>query len=99
MAIETDNPIDEEIDIEEEAVVSLPEDGEEEVTEVTEAEDFFANVAETIDDKALKQLASDLISEYDSDKESRKDLNHFYKYLPNLLKEQVMLLILCCRKL
>ena len=30
MAIETDNPIDEEIDIEEEAVVSLPEDGEEE---------------------------------------------------------------------
>ena len=79
MAIETDNPIDEEIDIEEEAVVSLPEDGEEEVTEVTEAEDFFANVAETIDDKALKQLASDLISEYDSDKESRKDWEDTYR--------------------
>ncbi len=79
MAIETDNPIDEEIDIEEEAVVSLPEDGEEEVTEETEAEDFFANVAETIDDKALKQLASDLISEYDSDKESRKDWEDTYR--------------------
>ena len=79
MAIETDNPIDEEIDIEEEAVVSLPEDGEQEVTEVTEAEDFFANVAETIDDKALKQLASDLISEYDSDKESRKDWEDTYR--------------------
>ncbi len=78
MAIETDNPIDEEIDIEEEAVVSLPEDGEE-VTEETEAEDFFANVAETIDDKALKQLASDLISEYDSDKESRKDWEDTYR--------------------
>ena len=79
MAIETDNPIDEEIDIEEEAVVSLPEDGEEEVAEETEAEDFFANVAETIDDKALKQLASDLISEYDSDKESRKDWEDTYR--------------------
>jgi hypothetical protein len=79
MAIETDNPIDEEIDIEEEAVVSLPEDGEEEVTEETEAEDFFSNVAETIDDKALKQLASDLISEYDSDKESRKDWEDTYR--------------------
>ncbi len=79
MAIETDNPIDEEIDIEEEAVVSLPEDGEEEVAEETEAEDFFANIAETIDDKALKQLASDLISEYDSDKESRKDWEDTYR--------------------
>ena len=79
MAIETDNPIDEEIDIEEEAVVSLPEDGEEEVAEETEAEDFFANVAETIDDKALQQLASDLISEYDSDKESRKDWEDTYR--------------------
>ena len=79
MAIETDNPIDEEIDIEEEAVVSLPEDGEEEVAEETEAEDFFANVAETIDDKALQQLASDLISEFDSDKESRKDWEDTYR--------------------
>jgi chaperonin GroES len=79
MAIETDNPINEEIDIEEEAVVSLPEDGEEEVAEETEAEDFFENIAETIDDKALKQLASDLISEYDSDKESRKDWEDTYR--------------------
>ena len=81
MAIETDNPINEEVDVEEEVVVSLPEDedGEEEVTEETEAEDFFANVAETIDDKALQQLASDLISEFDSDKESRKDWEDTYR--------------------
>ena len=79
MAIETDNPINEEIDVEEEAVVSLPEDGEEEITEETEAEDFFANIAETIDDKALQQLASDLISEFDSDKESRKDWEDTYR--------------------
>jgi hypothetical protein len=79
MAIESDNPINEEIEVEEEAVVTLPsEEGEEEITEETE-QDFYANIAETIDDKALSQLASDLISEYDSDKESRKDWEDTYR--------------------
>ena len=79
MAIESDNPINEEVEIEEEAVVTLPsEEGEEEITEETE-QDFYENIAETIDDKALSQLASDLISEYDSDKASRKDWEDTYR--------------------
>ena len=79
MAIESDNPINEEVDVEEEAVVTLPpEEGEEEITEETE-QNFYANLAEEIDDKALSQLASDLISEYNSDKESRKDWEDTYR--------------------
>ena len=79
MAIESDNPINEEVDVEEEAVVTLPpEEGEEEVTEESE-QDFYANIAEDIDDKALGQLASDLISEYDSDRQSRKDWEDTYR--------------------
>jgi len=79
MAIESDNPINEEVDVEEEAVVTLPpEEGEEEITEETE-QDFYANLAEEIDDKSLSQLASDLISEYDSDKTSRKDWEDTYR--------------------
>ena len=79
MAIESDNPINEEVDVEEEAVVTLPpEEGEEEITEETE-QDFYANLAEEIDDKSLSQLASDLISEYDNDKTSRKDWEDTYR--------------------
>jgi len=77
MAIETENPINEEVDVEEEAVVELPPEDGEEVTEEPE-QDFYANIAETIDDKALSQLASDLISEYQSDKESRKEWEDTY---------------------
>src|SRR5210317_28449 len=79
MAIESDNPINEEVDVEEEAVVTLPpEEGEEEISEESE-QDFYANIAEDIDDKALSQLASDLISEYDSDRESRKEWEETYR--------------------
>jgi len=77
MAIETDNPINEEVDVEQEAVIELPPEDGEEVTEEAE-QDFYANIAETIDDKALSQLASDLISEYQSDKESRKEWEDTY---------------------
>ena len=69
--IEKNNPINEEVDVEEEAVVTFPEEGEEE--EQAQPEDFFSNIADTVDDRALKQLASDLITEYQNDKESRKD--------------------------
>ena len=69
MAIETDNPTNEEVEVEEEAVISLPSEEGEEVIEEPE-QDFYGNIAETIDDKALSQLASDLISEYQKDKES-----------------------------
>jgi len=78
MAIETDNPINEEVDVEQEAVVELPPEDGEEITEEAE-QDFYANIAETIDDKALSQLASDLISEYQSDKESRKEWEETYR--------------------
>jgi hypothetical protein len=73
--IDKNNPINEEVDVEEEAVVSFPEEGEE---EQSQPEDFFANIAETIDDRALKQLASDLINEYQSDRDSRKDWEQTY---------------------
>ncbi len=78
MAIETENPINEEVEVEEEAVVQLPPEEGEEITEESE-QDFYANIAETIDDKALSQLASDLISEYQSDKESRKEWEDTYR--------------------
>jgi len=78
MAIETDNLINEEVDVEQEAVVELPPEDGEEITEEAE-QDFYANIAETIDDKALSQLASDLISEYQSDKESRKEWEDTYR--------------------
>jgi len=78
MAIETENPINEEVEVEEEAVVQLPPEEGEEITEESE-QDFYANIAETIDDKALSELASDLITEYHSDKESRKEWEDTYR--------------------
>ena len=78
MAIETENPINEEVEVEEEAVVQLPPEEGEEITEEPE-QDFYANIAETIDDKALSQLASDLITEYQSDKQSRKEWEDTYR--------------------
>jgi len=36
-------------------------------------EDFSANLAETLDDKTLAQLAGDLVGDFDSDVDSRKD--------------------------
>ena len=75
--IEKNNPINEEVDVEEEAVVTFPEEGEEE-EEQSQPEDFFSNIADTVDERALKQLASDLITEYQNDKESRKEWEQTY---------------------
>ena len=62
MAIEKDNPLnEEEVDVEQEAVVTFPGEESEEATE--DNQDFFANIAEDVDERALQQLASDLISE------------------------------------
>ena len=74
--IDKNNPINEEVDVEEEAVVTFPEEGEEQ--EQPQPQDFFSNVADTIDERALKQLASDLITEYQNDKESRKEWEETY---------------------
>jgi hypothetical protein len=77
MAIEDNSPVgEEEIDVEEEAVVNFdPEEGEE---QPTQQQDFYANLAEDIDERALNQLASDLISDYDDDRSSRKDWEDGY---------------------
>jgi len=78
MAIEDNNPIDneEEIDVEEEATVTF-EDPEDAVEETAE-QDFYANIAEDMDERVLNQLSSDLISDYQKDKESRKDWEDGY---------------------
>ena len=79
MAIEDNNPIDneEEIDVEEEATVTF-EDPEDAVEEETAEQDFYANIAEDMDERVLNQLSSDLISDYQKDKESRKDWEDGY---------------------
>ena len=74
--IDKNNPINDEVDVEEEAVVTFPEEGEEQ--EQPQPQDFFSNVADTVDERALKQLASDLITEYQNDKESRKEWEETY---------------------
>jgi hypothetical protein len=59
MAIEDNNPIDneEEIDVEEEATVTF-EDPENEVEEEATEQDFYANIAEELDlEKTQKQKA------------------------------------------
>jgi hypothetical protein len=78
MAIEDNSPVgEEEIDVEEEAVVNFePEEGDEE--QDTQPQDFYANLAEDIDERALNELASDLISDYDDDRTSRKDWEDGY---------------------
>jgi hypothetical protein len=79
MAIEDNNPIDneEEIDVEEEATVTF-EDPENEVEEEATEQDFYANIAEDMDERVLSQLSSDLISDYQKDRESRKDWEDGY---------------------
>ena len=79
MAIEDNNPIDneEEIDVEEEATVTF-EDPEDAVEEEAAEQDFYANIAEDMDERVLNQLSSDLISDYQKDKESRKDWEDGY---------------------
>lgn len=79
MAIEDNNPIDneEEIDVEEEATVTF-EDPENEVEEEATEQDFYANIAEDMDERVLSQLSSDLIADYQKDKESRKDWEDGY---------------------
>jgi hypothetical protein len=79
MAIEDNNPIDneEEIDVEEEATVTF-EDPENEVEEEDTEQDFYANIAEDMDERVLSQLSSDLIADYQKDRESRKDWEDGY---------------------
>ena len=79
MAIEDNAPFDneEEIDVEEEATVTF-EDPEDAVEEDTAEQDFYANISEDMDERVLNQLSSDLIGDYQKDKESRKDWEDGY---------------------
>jgi len=43
-----------------------------------EADDFFSNIAETLDDTILSRLASELITDFKKDKESRGDWEKAY---------------------
>jgi len=76
MAIEKDNPINDEVDVEEEVTVNFDDEGADE-TQAPE-QDFYGNLAEEIDERALQQLSSDLINEYQKDRESRKDWEDGY---------------------
>jgi hypothetical protein len=78
MAIEDNTPFDnEEVDVEEEATVTF-EDPEDVVEEDTAEQDFYANISEDMDERVLNQLSSDLINDYQKDKESRKDWEDGY---------------------
>jgi hypothetical protein len=62
--IEIEDPKSVEIEIPGMAIEILPIEGD---------SDFYANLAEDIDPKVLQSIASDLISEFDGDIDSRKD--------------------------
>ena len=68
--IETTGPMTDEVDVEVE--------GEEQVTEERPQDDFNANLAENMDERTLRSMASELIDEYKKDKLSRKDWEDAY---------------------
>ena len=68
--IETTGPMTDEVDVEVE--------GEEEVIEERPQDDFNANLAESMDERTLRSMASELIDEYKKDKVSRKDWEDAY---------------------
>jgi len=64
---------------------SIPEEGldvvlpeEDEVPEETVEENFYGNLAETMDERALSRLALDLIADYKKDRVSRLDWEQTY---------------------
>ena len=61
-----------------EAVEEVTVEGEEPEMGDRPQDDFNANLAETMDERTLSRMASELISEYKKDKESRKDWEQAY---------------------
>ena len=87
MAVEKETPeLEEELKVADEetegpAGVPGPLDGEiegEEVEEERPQDDFNANLAESMDERTLREMASELIEEYKKDKVSRKDWEDSY---------------------
>jgi hypothetical protein len=85
MAVEKQEPQTE--DILEEEVEDSPEgtselavevEGEEPAPEERPQDNFNANLAENMDERTLKSMASDLIDEYKKDKLSRKEWEDAY---------------------
>jgi len=58
--------------------VDVEVEGEEEVVEERPQDDFNANLAESMDERELKDMAMDLIEEYKKDKTSRKEWEDAY---------------------
>ena len=85
MAVEKNNENLVEEDKIEETVVDEPEglppevlvEGEEEIVEEPN-DDFNANLAESMDERSLKDMASEVIQEYKKDKSSRKEWEDAY---------------------
>jgi len=84
MAVEKQEPQTEDI-LEETEVETLPSDeidvaveGEEEVVEERPQDDFNANLAESMDERTLKDMGMELIQEYKKDKTSRKEWEDAY---------------------
>jgi hypothetical protein len=64
-----------------EAVVAINEDGTTQLNPEVEAEseeDFYSNLAETIDERVLMKLGTELVQMYKSDRESRQDWEEQY---------------------
>ena len=80
--------IEEEIRVEQEPE-GIPEnveiEGEEAVEETSGIENFAANLADELDDNILESIGSDLIDEYQKDRESRKDWEDTYAKSLDLL--------------
>src|SRR6056300_1618853 len=86
MAVEKQNP--ETTDILEEEIQDSPEgvrpevdvevEGEEEVVEERPQDDFNSNLAESMDERTLKEMGSDLVEEYKKDRTSRKEWEDAY---------------------
>src|SRR5210317_1842073 len=86
MAVEKQNPkttdiLEEEIQDSPEGVrpeVDVEVEGEEEVVEERPQDDFNANLAESMDERTLKEMGSDLVEEYKKDRTSRKEWEDAY---------------------
>jgi hypothetical protein len=82
--LETINPEPIEIEIEHPESVSIEMDGleieiEPRGKEKTGIKDFYANLAEHLDEDTLDSISSELIENFDADKRSRKDWEKTYK--------------------
>jgi len=58
--------------------IDVEVEGEEEVVEDRPQDDFNANLAESMDERTLKEMGSDLVEEYKKDRTSRKEWEDAY---------------------